>query len=66
MLLFHGVDEDKNDDPTLLVTKIIIEELKISPFSITDIKRSHRMGRTASSGKPIPILINLSRLQPET
>lgn len=57
MLLFHGVAEDKNEDPKLLVTKIITENLKISPFSITDIKSGHRMGRAASSVKPRPILI---------
>lgn len=37
MLLFHGVTEEKNEEPKLLITKIITEDLKNSffTFSIT-------------------------------
>lgn len=65
MLLFHGVTEEKNEEPKLLITKIITEDLKNSffTFSITYIQRGHRMGRAATSDL---FLSNLNILLPET
>lgn len=62
ILLMHGVPEDKKDDTSAAVIKTISSYLKISEFTVNDISRCHRMGRSSSVDKPRPILVKLSNV----
>lgn len=59
-LLLHGVSEEKKEDITTVVTKLVVTKLKIEGFCLKDISRCHRMGKPPSSKKPRPILLKLS------
>lgn len=58
MLLLHGVSEEKNEDTPELTSDVIKTHLKISGFTVADIKRCQRLGRPGSL-KPRPILFKL-------
>ncbi|KOB51930.1 Uncharacterized protein OBRU01_26871 [Operophtera brumata] len=58
ILLIHGVPEEQREDTASVTSKVVIDKLHISPFSITDISRCHRMGRL-STNRPRPILVKL-------
>ncbi|KAF9407790.1 hypothetical protein HW555_011242 [Spodoptera exigua] len=59
ILLLHGVPEDKEEDAAQLVVDVVRDRLKVSGFTLADIKRSHRMGKTASASRSRPILVKL-------
>ncbi|KAL4707406.1 hypothetical protein ACJJTC_008591 [Scirpophaga incertulas] len=59
MLLCHGVPEQKNEDTAAVMAKIIVDQIKLSGFSVNDIGRCHRMGHNKEADKPRPILIKL-------
>lgn len=55
-LLIHGVAEDAQENTPGVVVKVLSERLKQTSFVVSDISRSHRMGRTLVADKPRPIL----------
>ncbi|VVC95951.1 unnamed protein product [Leptidea sinapis] len=59
MLLVHGVTEDKSEDVTSRVCKVVGEHLGVTGFSVASIKSSHRLGRP-SEKKPRPIVTVVS------
>lgn len=62
MLLFHGVPEEKNEDVTSVANKLLSEQCKLSGLSTQHLKRSQRLGRVSSSGKPRPILVKFQQV----
>lgn len=58
MLLFHGIEEHKDEDPSKVVAETIKQRLKLN-FTSADIKRCHRMGRQSSGDKPRPVVVKL-------
>uniref|UniRef100_A0A2A4ITX7 Uncharacterized protein n=1 Tax=Heliothis virescens TaxID=7102 RepID=A0A2A4ITX7_HELVI len=59
ILLLHGVSEVKDEDTAKVTAGIVKDRFKIQGFTVNDIKRCHRMGRSASTSKPRPILFKL-------
>lgn len=59
ILLLHGVTEEKDEDTVKVIVGVVKDRLKINGFSGDDIKRCHRMGRSASITKTRPILFKL-------
>ncbi|XP_050663722.1 uncharacterized protein LOC126971460 [Leptidea sinapis] len=59
MLLVHGVSEDKSEDVTSRVCKVVGEHLGVTGFSVASIKSSHRLGRP-SEKKPRPIVVKFA------
>lgn len=59
MLLFHGLPEEKTENTAVIITKLVLEQLKIPGFSESDIARCHRMGRSTGPLRPRPILVKL-------
>lgn len=60
ILLLHGIPEEKQEDTSSLVVKIVCKQLKQDSFQTSDINHCHRMGKTPSlGGKPRPILVKL-------
>lgn len=53
MLLFHGLPEDKQENPDLVIMEAVIQRLNISNFAVSDISRCHRMGRPTDKARPI-------------
>lgn len=61
ILLFHGLPEDKDEDTTKVVVKLIASQLGIAGFNPDHIRRCHRMG-TADSKRQRPILVKFNDL----
>lgn len=60
ILLLHGVPEQKDESTTNLVASIVAEKLKLKGFNVSEIQRSHRMGKVGTSGgRPRPILFKV-------
>lgn len=59
MILLHGVTEQAKEDTSTVVTEVVHCHLKLTDFTVTDIRRCHRMGRQAGTSKPRPILCQL-------
>lgn len=59
ILLLHGVAEAKDEDTAQVVAQHLKNHMKMSGFTVGDIKRCHRMGRSSSSQKTRPILFKL-------
>lgn len=59
ILLLHGVAELPKEDTTQVLVKTVAERIKQSGFTVSDISRCHRMGRTTTSDRPRPILFKL-------
>ncbi|KAJ8719458.1 hypothetical protein PYW08_011633 [Mythimna loreyi] len=59
MVLLHGITEQAKEDTTRVVAEVVRCHLKLTDFSIEDIRRCHRMGRQAGASKPRPILCKL-------
>lgn len=60
ILLLHGVEEQKDEDTSQVVTEVIKQHLKLDTFTTTQITRCHRMGRAVSSQKARPIVLKLA------
>ncbi|KOB67938.1 Uncharacterized protein OBRU01_12970 [Operophtera brumata] len=58
ILLIHGVAEENKEVTATAVSRVVISQLKHAEFSIKDISRCHRMGRS-SNDRPRPILVKL-------
>ncbi|KAJ8735943.1 hypothetical protein PYW07_007563 [Mythimna separata] len=59
MLLIHGVAEVSKEETAQVVAEVVCGKLKLEAFSAADIRRCHRMGNQANTGKPRPILVKL-------
>lgn len=59
ILLIHGIPEDTKEDTAAVIAKTVVEQLKVSDFSISDISRCHRMGRLSKPDRPRPILLKV-------
>lgn len=57
VLLVHGVAEDKEEDTSAVVVRVVRERMKIPEFCASDIRRCHRMGRASSGARVRPILV---------
>lgn len=62
MLLVHGVQEARGEDPAESVCKAIRDRLEMPDISVEDVKRCHRMGRTPTAGKPRVIIVKFKDL----
>ncbi|KOB76554.1 Uncharacterized protein OBRU01_04566 [Operophtera brumata] len=56
ILLIHGVAEENKEVTATAVSRVVISQLKHAEFSIKDISRWHRMGRS-SNDRPRLILV---------
>ncbi|KAJ8720538.1 hypothetical protein PYW08_006003 [Mythimna loreyi] len=56
MVLLHGVTEQAKEDTALVITEVVRCHLKLTDFTVGNIRRCHRMGRQAGTNKPRPIL----------
>ncbi|KOB63242.1 Uncharacterized protein OBRU01_24633 [Operophtera brumata] len=63
ILLLHGLPEENTEDTAAVITKAIVEKLKLSEFTSSDISRCHRMGRLSAPDRPRPILFKLHSAQ---
>ncbi|XP_059046972.1 uncharacterized protein LOC131842463 [Achroia grisella] len=61
ILLLHGVQESSGSNTSQDVVKVVADKLKIPGFTVVNISRCHRVGRT-SGDKPRPILVKFSDL----
>ncbi|XP_046967559.1 uncharacterized protein LOC124544239 [Vanessa cardui] len=59
IILIHGVPEEKKENTSSLVTKILSEHFKFSQFSPSDYTRCHRLGSSAGN-KPRAILVRFN------
>lgn len=59
ILLLHGVPEAKDEDAAQVVVDVVKDRLKMTDFTLADIKRSHRMGRSTTASRSRPILFKL-------
>lgn len=59
ILLLHGLPEKNQEDTEAVVVKAVVEQLKLKDFTVTDISRCHRMGKSSSLDKPRPVLLKL-------
>ena len=59
MILLHGVTEQAKEDTTKVVAEVVRCHLKLTDFTVADIRRCHRMGRQTGANKPRPILCKL-------
>lgn len=58
ILLIHGVAEVNKENIASVITTTLSDKLKLTSFSISDVKRCHRLGRTTGD-RPRPILLKL-------
>lgn len=59
ILLIHGVPEEKDEDTTASVVKVVSDKLKVAEFTASDVGRCHRMGRSSGADRPRPILVKV-------
>ncbi|KAJ8714481.1 hypothetical protein PYW07_002706 [Mythimna separata] len=59
MVLLHGVTEQAKEDTAQVAAEVVRCHLKLTDFTVGDIRRCHRMGRQAGTSKPRPILCKL-------
>ncbi|VVD04151.1 unnamed protein product [Leptidea sinapis] len=59
MLLVHRVSEEKSEDVSSRVCKVVGEHIGVTRFSVATIKSSHRLGRP-SEKKPRPIVVKFA------
>ncbi|KAJ0169323.1 hypothetical protein K1T71_015207 [Dendrolimus kikuchii] len=57
MLLFHGLNEVRNENILLSITEVIKKRLGVSDFTMDGIRRCHRLGRPVQSQKCRPIVV---------
>lgn len=55
MLLFHGIAEEKSEDPLARVVTVIGDKLDLTDFSSSSIKASYRIGRPSDKTRPIAV-----------
>lgn len=63
ILLLHGVAELPKEDTAQVVADVVKQQLKMSDFTVNQIKRCHRMGKASTSQKPRPILFKMQTLE---
>ncbi|KAJ8718666.1 hypothetical protein PYW08_002903 [Mythimna loreyi] len=59
MVLLHGVTEQAKEDTAQVFAEVVRCHLKLTDFTVGNIRRCHRMGRQAGTSKPRPILCKL-------
>lgn len=59
ILLLHGVPEGQDEDTAAVAAKVVVDKVKITGFTASDISRCHRMGRATGKDRPRPILFKL-------
>lgn len=59
ILLIHGLPEETKEDTAAIVAKAVVERLRMSDFTSSDINRCHRMGRSSNPDRPRPILLKV-------
>lgn len=59
-ILIHGVKEEQNEDTDNVVVKIIKDNLE-EDVPLTELDRSHRIGKKNSNGKARPIIVKFAR-----
>lgn len=62
ILLLHGCPEDKKENTSSIVAKVVNEKFKLASFTTSDISRCHRMGKSSDPAKPRPILFKLRNI----
>ncbi|PZC85220.1 hypothetical protein B5X24_HaOG202405 [Helicoverpa armigera] len=60
MVLLHGVAEQAKEDTSQVVAEVVRSHLELADFSVSEVRRCHRMGRPTGASKPRPILCKLS------
>ena len=59
-ILIHGVKEEQNEDTDNVVVKLIKDNLE-EDVDLTELDRSHRIGKKKSNGKARPIIVKFAR-----
>ena len=59
-ILIHGVKEEQNEDTDNVVVKLIKDNLE-EDIDLTELDRSHRIGKKKSNGKARPIIVKFAR-----
>ncbi|XP_047022489.1 uncharacterized protein LOC124631897 [Helicoverpa zea] len=59
MVLLHGVAEQAKEDTAQVVAEVVRSHLELADFSVSEVRRCHRMGRPTGASKPRPILCKL-------
>lgn len=59
ILMLHGLPEVQGEVTSEVVVKAVVEQLKLTGFSVSNISRCHRMGRAAGKDRPRPVLFKL-------
>ena len=59
-ILIHGVKEEQNEDTDNVVVKLIKDNLE-EDVDLTELDRSHRIGKKKANGKARPIIVKFAR-----
>ena len=59
-ILIHGVKEEQNEDTDNVVVKLIKDNLE-EDVDLTELDRSHRIGKKKSNGKARPIIVKFAQ-----
>lgn len=59
ILLFHGVPEDKQEDASVFMVKLVAERLKLTEFKVEYISQCYRVGRSSLPDRSRPILLKV-------
>ena len=59
-ILIYGVKEEQNEDTDNVVVKLIKDNLE-EDVDLTELDRSHRIGKKKSNGKARPIIVKFAR-----